>query len=66
MELLSDPELARALGQSGRERVRNHYLLPRLLLDELALLVILDHDEPAGWPRVAGEVTPAGDARAQS
>jgi trehalose synthase len=48
MELLSDPELARALGQSGRERVREHYLLPRLLMDELALFASLDHPaEPA-------------------
>lgn len=47
LELLSTPELATALGQSGRERVREHYLLPRLLMDELALLATLDHPEPA-------------------
>lgn len=47
LELLSDPELALALGQSGRERVRKHYLLPRLLLEELALLAALEVPQPA-------------------
>ncbi|HEX5308997.1 MAG TPA: glycosyltransferase [Solirubrobacteraceae bacterium] len=47
LELLSNPELAQALGQSGRERVREHYLLPRLLMDELALFATLDNPEPA-------------------
>jgi trehalose synthase len=37
-KLLGDRELARALGESGRERVRERFLLPRLLLDELRLL----------------------------
>lgn len=39
--LLRDRELADALGRSGRERVREHFLLPRLLLDELQLLASL-------------------------
>ncbi len=30
--------MARALGESGRERVRRHFLIPRLVLDELALM----------------------------
>jgi trehalose synthase len=47
LELLSDPELAQALGRSGHERVREHYLLPRLLMDELALLATLEHADPA-------------------
>lgn len=38
LTLLRDRELAGALGRSGRERVREHFLLPRLLLDELRLL----------------------------
>jgi trehalose synthase len=36
--LLKDPELARDLGRKGRERVREHFLLPRLLLNELELM----------------------------
>ncbi len=36
--LLADRELAAQLGASGREHVREHFLLPRLLLDELTLL----------------------------
>jgi trehalose synthase len=47
LELLSDPELAQALGRSGHERVREHYLLPRLLMEELALLATLDDLQPA-------------------
>lgn len=42
LELLCDPELAGALGQSGRDRVREHFLLPRLLMEELALFASLD------------------------
>ena len=41
LELLNDRELAGALGQSGREHVREHFLLPRLLMEELALLASL-------------------------
>jgi trehalose synthase len=37
-ELLLNPDKAHELGQAGRERVRQHFLLPRLLLDELRLL----------------------------
>lgn len=37
VEVLADPTRAAALGASGREHVRRHYLLPRLLRDELAL-----------------------------
>jgi trehalose synthase len=47
LELLGDPELARELGRRGRERVREHFLLPRLLRDELALLAALDGTELA-------------------
>jgi trehalose synthase len=36
--LVRDPERARALGASGRERVRRHFLIPRLVLDELTLM----------------------------
>jgi trehalose synthase len=38
LALLGDRTLARELGRSGRERVREEFLLPRLLADELKLL----------------------------
>jgi len=38
LDLLGDRERARALGASGRERVRRHFLIPRLVLDELSLM----------------------------
>src|SRR5579864_473591 len=37
IELLRNPEKARAMGKRGRERVRQHFLLPRLIEDELRL-----------------------------
>jgi trehalose synthase len=36
--LLADPAGAKELARTGRERVREHFLLPRLLLNELELL----------------------------
>ncbi len=41
LALLSDRELAQQLGRSGREHVREHFLLPRLLMEELRLLASL-------------------------
>jgi len=41
LELLTDRDLAAALGESGHRRVREHFLLPRLLRDELRLLLSL-------------------------
>ncbi len=41
LRLLNDRELAKQLGRSGREHVREHFLLPRLLLEELQLLSAL-------------------------
>ena len=38
VELLRDPERAHALGASGRERMRRHFLIPRLVLDKLSLM----------------------------
>jgi len=38
VELLRDPDRARELGARGKERVREHFLLPRLVLNELLLL----------------------------
>ncbi len=46
LKLLNDRELAGQLGQSGRERVREHFLLPRLLMEELHLLATLDSGGP--------------------
>jgi len=42
LKLLNDEELAEELGSSGRARVREHFLLPRLLMEELELLASLD------------------------
>jgi trehalose synthase len=36
--LLEHPELATSLAERGHQRVRSHFLLPRLLLNELSLL----------------------------
>jgi trehalose synthase len=36
--LLMDQRLGQELAQAGKERVRQHFLLPRLLLDELRLM----------------------------
>jgi trehalose synthase len=41
LELLNDRMLAEQLGQSGRAHVREHFLLPRLLMQELELLASL-------------------------
>jgi trehalose synthase len=42
LRLLKDRELAERLGHSGRAHVREHFLLPRLLMEELRLLATLD------------------------
>jgi len=42
LKLLEDRDLAEQLGHSGREHVREHFLLPRLLMEELRLLTTLD------------------------
>ncbi|QRK12283.1 glycosyltransferase [Archangium violaceum] len=46
LHLLRHPQVAHALGQSGRERVRQQFLMPRLLLDELRLLDALSTNQP--------------------
>ena len=43
-----DPARARSLGASGRERVRRHFLIPRLVLDELSLMRRLATGRPPG------------------
>ncbi len=37
IELLADPELRQEMGRHGRREVRSHFLLPRLIADELRL-----------------------------
>lgn len=44
--LLKDPDRARELARTGRERVREHFLLPRLLLNELELIQELAAGRP--------------------
>jgi len=41
LKLLNDDQLAEQLGASGRAHVREHFLLPRLLMEELRLLSTL-------------------------
>ncbi|QXV56507.1 glycosyltransferase [Amycolatopsis sp. TNS106] len=55
--LLTDPAAAAALGAAGRERVRRHFLLPRLILDELTLL------EGIRRGAAPSELTTSGDHR---
>jgi trehalose synthase len=43
LELLGHPEERAAFGKAGREHIRRHYLLPRLLRDELRLITELLH-----------------------
>ena len=44
--LLKDPDRARTLASRGRERVRQQFLLPRLLLNELRLMKELTEGHP--------------------
>ncbi|QRN96212.1 glycosyltransferase [Archangium violaceum] len=48
LHLLRHPQEAHALGARGRERVRQHFLMPRLVLDELLLLEALAQERPVG------------------
>jgi trehalose synthase len=69
--LLRDPERARDLAEKGRARVREHFLLPRLLFDELELMrelaagrpvVPTDHRDPVCGMSVSGvERAPEAD-----
>ena len=45
LALLNDRELARELGKGGHRHVRDHFLLPRLLMEELRLLRALDSSQ---------------------
>jgi trehalose synthase len=59
IRLLRNPEHAQALGARGRERVRQHFLLPRLLLNEISLMLDLARARPIERDRVL----PAGATR---
>ena len=55
VDLLGDPVRAAELGRAGRERVRQHFLLPRLLLEELELIAeITGVRRPATVPQAGG------------
>jgi len=43
--LIRNPDLTKRMGQAGRESVRHHFLVPRLLRDHLALYASLVSDE---------------------
>jgi trehalose synthase len=69
--LLKDPERARDLAHRGRERVYEHFLMPRLLLNELQLIqelaagrpvVPLEHRDPVCGMSVSAE-EPAPEAQ---
>jgi trehalose synthase len=49
--LVQDRARARALGEAGRQRVREHFLLPRLVLNHLTLLRELGARRPAAQDR---------------
>ncbi|MFL5859702.1 MAG: glycosyltransferase, partial [Solirubrobacteraceae bacterium] len=42
VQFLEDPGLGRRLGRAGKESVRRHFLMPRLLRDWLELLERMD------------------------
>ncbi len=46
LRLLQNPDEGRSLAARGRERVREHFLLPRLILNELSLLLNLARERP--------------------
>ena len=50
VELLRDPKRAKELGRLGRERVREHFLIPRLVLNEVRLMNQLAQGKPLTRP----------------
>jgi trehalose synthase len=46
IEILQDPELGRRLGRAGKERTRERFLTPRLLLDWLRIFTGLEKSNP--------------------
>lgn len=58
LKLLRDQELSSELGQNGKERVREHFLLPRLLLNELSLVRDLVEGQPNARDELTGHRDP--------
>ncbi|RJS24018.1 glycosyl transferase family 1 [Corallococcus sp. H22C18031201] len=58
LRLLRQPEEARVLGRRGKEHVREHFLMSRLLLDDLRLLEDLVQQRPLA-PRDIVPTTPS-------
>jgi trehalose synthase len=53
--LLREPALAKAMGEAGKGRVRERFLLPRLIADELRLYAsVLDRPEGSRAPSLVG------------
>ena len=50
VSLLRDPQRAKALGARGRERIREHFLLPRMVLNDLTLMRELSSERPIARP----------------
>jgi trehalose synthase len=77
LRLLQDRERARDLGARGRERVRHHFLIPRLILNELQLMRDLagtwspapsavrfaGRDPVCGMAVATNEMTPTAEVR---
>jgi trehalose synthase len=53
LELLEDPDLANELARRGQELVRQRFLLPRLIADELRLYASMLDSHPPKHPDVA-------------
>jgi trehalose synthase len=53
LALLNDRGLAEQLGKSGQAHVRQHFLLPRLLMEELRLLSTLGPERSTSLPETA-------------
>ncbi len=60
VHLLRNPQHAKELAERGRERVREHFLLPRLLLNELCLMRDLARERPIqrDWGSAEGRRDP--------
>jgi trehalose synthase len=54
-DLLAHPDRALTIAQAGRERVRTQFLLPRLLLNEVALITSLAETHPILHPSALEE-----------
>ncbi len=55
VQLVTDRVLARTVGQRGRQRVRERFLITRYVLDELAAIADVLSERPATGARESGE-----------